>query len=202
MTGVDSFVFRDRLTRAGFDPSMFHYHSSKSTLEEITAALAARVRECGPRVHVVGHSLGGVIALETFERFPDLPPGRVMLLGAPVRGARAAQTLARYAFGQAVLGSFAIAQLARERERRWEQSRDLGLIAGSRSIGLGRFFARLPQPNDGTVAVDETLLPGAAAHRIHDASHIGMLFSRAVADSTCYFLEHGSFEPEGPPAHG
>ncbi len=57
--------------------------------------------------------------------------------------------------------------------------------------------ADLPLPNDGTVAVDETLLPGAVAHRIYDASHIGMLFSRTVADSTCYFLANGSFEPDG-----
>ena len=193
MSTLDSRVLRDRLARAGFAPSMFRYRSTRSTLEEITAALAAQVRECGPRVHVIGHSLGGVVALETFQRFPDLPPGRVILMGAPVRGARAARSLARYAFGQAVLGPLAMTELARERERRWDQSRELGLIAGSRSIGLGRFLARLPQPNDGTVAVDETELPGAREHRIHDVSHIGMLISSDVASSLIQFLNSGTF---------
>jgi len=193
MTGLDSEILRSRLTRAGFAPSLFRYHSTNSTLADISAALAVHLRDCGPRVHVVGHSLGGVVALETFERHPDVPPGRIVLMGTPVRGARAALALARNPVGRAILGPLAIAELARDRERRWTQPRELGLIAGSRSIGLGRFLAKLPRPNDGTVAVDETTLPGAAGRVVHDASHIGMLFSSAVTESLLHFLNTGSF---------
>jgi pimeloyl-ACP methyl ester carboxylesterase len=193
MNGLESFLLRDRLERSGFRASTFRYPSLHATLDEVTAALARRLRAFKGPVHLVAHSLGGVVAIETLERESALPPGRVVLLGSPVQGSRAARSVAGWSFGLRLLGSLAFAELVRERDRRWGAQRELGLIAGSRSAGFGRLIADLPQPNDGTVAVDETLLPGAVAHRIHDTSHIGMLFSRTVADSTCYFLKHGSF---------
>jgi len=193
MTRLDSELLRVRLRRAGFTPSMFRYHSTHAPLAEITEALAETLRKAGPRVHVVGHSLGGIIALDTFLAHPNLPPGRLVLMGAPVRGARAAQALARHPIGQAILGPLALEELAGVRERIWSLEREVGLIAGSRSIGLGRFLADLPEPNDGTVAVDETELPGATGRVVHDVSHIGMLFSTPVSDSLLHFLAHGSF---------
>jgi len=194
MATLDSALLRKRLADAGFAPQLFRYHSTKSSLDEITAALAAQMRATGPQVHVIGHSLGGVIAFETFDRHADLPPGRVVLMGAPLRGARAAQSLARHAFGQAVLGPLAVSQLAQPRERRWTIARELGLIAGSRSIGVGRFMARLSSPNDGTVCVDETRLPGALAETAFHTSHLGMLLHPDVAHATVQFLRSGSFE--------
>jgi hypothetical protein len=89
-----------------------------------------------------------------------------------------------------------VAQLTREKERRWDLPREIGLIAGSRSAGLGRLFADLPQPNDGTVAVDETHLPGANAHLVLDVSHLGMLWSQPVAGAAGRFLARGAFETD------
>lgn len=142
----------------------------------------------------MAHSLGGVVALETLDRECDLPPGRVVLLGSPVQGSRAARAVASWSFGSLLLGALAVAQLTRAEGRRWNLPREIGLIAGSRSAGLGRLFAELPQPNDGTVAVDETRLPGATAHLVLDVSHLGMLWSQPVAAAAARFLSHGSFE--------
>ena len=58
---------------------------------------------------------------------------------------------------------------------------------------LGRVFADLPQPNDGTVCLDETELPGASARAIHDVSHTGMLVSAPAAAAVARFLETGHF---------
>jgi alpha-beta hydrolase superfamily lysophospholipase len=163
------------------------------TLADATAALAARLREFEGPVHVVAHSLGGVVAVETFAAERELPPGRVVLLGSPVQGSRAAQAIAAWSIGPQILGLLAVAELVRPRPRRWNGPRELGVIAGSRSAGLGRLFASLPTPNDGTVAVEETRLPGATSHIVHDVSHTGMLFSSAVAASTVQFLASGAF---------
>ncbi len=65
------------------------------------------------------------------------------------------------------------------------------MIAGSRAVGIGRVFADLPVPNDGTVCVDETALPGASAQLVLDVSHTGMLLSSAVAAATVQFLAIG-----------
>jgi pimeloyl-ACP methyl ester carboxylesterase len=143
-------------------------------------------------VHIVAHSLGGLVALEALEQDHDLPPGRVVLLGSPVQGSRAARSIAGWSFGPRLLGALALAELARERRRRWTLPREIGLIAGSRSAGLGRLFADLPRPNDGTVCVDETELPGAIGHLILDVSHTGMLISSVVTRSLVKFLNFGT----------
>ena len=195
MNGLESFLLRDRLKGAGFSPSVFRYPSMHATLAQVTAALAARLRAAGDTVHVVAHSLGGLVALETLQGEGGLPPGRVVLLGSPVQGSRAASAIAHWSLGPQLLGSLAVAELARARDRQWRGPREIGLVAGSRSAGLGRVFAELPQPNDGTVCVDETELPGATARVVLDVSHTGMLLSQAVAAATNRFLARGSFEP-------
>jgi pimeloyl-ACP methyl ester carboxylesterase len=165
-----------------------------ATLAEVTAALAQRLHAFDA-VHVVGHSLGGVIAFETLAAHPGLPPGRAVLMGAPLRGSRAARAVAQRWYGPPMLGPLAMAELARERDCRWHGPRELGVIAGTRAAGLGRVFADLPQPNDGTVCLDETELPGAAARATHAVSHTGMLMSAGVAESVAGFLRAGRFPP-------
>ncbi len=194
LNGLEFFLLRDRLRDAGYAPAVFRYPSTHAALGEVAAALADRLRAFGAPVHVVAHSLGGLVALETFATQGDLPAGRVVLLGSPVQGSRAAKSIAGWSFGPRILGPLAVEALTRPRDRRWRGPREIGVIAGSRSAGLGRLFASLPQPNDGTVCVDETRLPGAAAHRVLDVSHTGMLMSAAVAASAVKFLEAGSFE--------
>lgn len=201
MNGLESFLLRDRLKGAGFAPAVFRYPSMHASLAQVTAALAERLRAAGDKVHVVAHSLGGLVALETLAGEDDLPPGRVVLLGSPVQGSRAASAIARWSLGPQLLGPLAIAELARARDRRWRGTREIGLIAGSRSAGLGRVFADLPQPNDGTVCVDETDLPGATARVVLEVSHTGMLLSQTVAAATLRFLAYGSFEPAAAAAH-
>jgi pimeloyl-ACP methyl ester carboxylesterase len=169
-----------------------------ATLAEVTAALAQRLRAFDA-VHVVGHSLGGVIAFETLAAHPGLPPGRAVLMGAPLRGSRAARAVAQRWYGPPMLGPLAMAELARERDCRWHGPRELGVIAGTRAAGLGRVFADLPQPNDGTVCLDETELPGSATRVIHDVSHTGMLLSLPVARSVTEFLRHGHMSGAAAP---
>lgn len=164
-----------------------------ATLAEVTAALAERLRAFDT-VHVVGHSLGGVVAYETLVAHADLPPGRAVLMGSPVRGSRAARAVANHWYGPPMLGPLAMAELARERDCRWSGPRQLGVIAGTRAAGLGRVFADLPRPNDGTVCLDETELAGACARVIHEVSHTGMLISAGVAQSLVQFLASGKFE--------
>ncbi|HEU4516698.1 MAG TPA: alpha/beta fold hydrolase [Steroidobacteraceae bacterium] len=191
--GLESLILRDRLRAAGFAPEPFRYHSMHVSLRDAADALATRLRALDGPAHVVAHSLGGLVTCEALADHGDLPDGRVVLLGSPVRGARAAREVASRWYGHAMLGSLAVAELARERDCAWRSARQVGVIAGSRSAGLGRMFADLPVPNDGTVCVDETELPGASARLVLDVSHTGMLLSSAVAAATVQFLVTGKF---------
>ena len=185
---------RNRLAEAGFEPSVFRYPSTQADIGGAAAALSVHLRGSGDGpVHLVGHSLGGLVILETFESHGDLPQGRVVFLGSPVQGSRAARAVAAWSLGPHLLGRLAAAELTRRTPRAWRSPRELGIIAGSRSVGMGRLFAELPAPNDGTVSVDETRLTGAKEHIVHDVSHTGMLMSAVVADSLVKFLTSGSF---------
>jgi hypothetical protein len=70
---------------------------------------------------------------------------------------------------------------------------EIGIIAGSRSMGLGRLLPGLPRPNDGVVSIAETRLPEARDFIILDVSHTGMLFSPACSAQVTAFLDSGSF---------
>jgi hypothetical protein len=155
-------------------------------------------------LHLVGHSLGGLVLLEMFEsvlsadgRLPGgklLPPGRIVLLGSPVKGSAAARHLAGLPFGRSILGLTANEVLVPPRSPQWSGARDLGVIAGSLPLGLGRLVGPLKRPNDGTVLVEETRLPGATQHLTLRTSHSSLVFSAVVARQTAVFLRSGRFD--------
>jgi hypothetical protein len=124
--------------------------------------------------------------------FPDQRPGRIVTLGTPHVGSAAATALARYGIGKWLLGESVHAGLTGELPP-WNDARDLGVIAGDTSVGLGRFVAQFDSANDGTVAVAETRLPNASDHLVLPVSHLGMLVSATVAKETAWFLSRGRF---------
>src|SRR5204862_5292840 len=90
---------RRRLAK-GFDLTLeaFRYSAASSSMGEITGHLDGFVRELkAPAVHFLGHSLGGLVIHRFLERFPDQPPGRVVFLGTPGVGSRAAEGAGRFA---------------------------------------------------------------------------------------------------------
>jgi pimeloyl-ACP methyl ester carboxylesterase len=161
-------------------------------------------------VHLVGHSMGGLVILELFEGIESgrlanghlLPPGRVVLLGSPVRGSRAARKVAQLPLGLRVLGQTAREVLLPQREPTWRGVRDLGVIAGNLPVGFGRLVGPFDEPNDGTVMVSETLLPGAREQLTVRASHSALVYSRRVAQLTAAFLRGGRFALPGFPDRG
>ena len=166
-------------------------------VENVRALVDFAHAQDAPELHFVGHSLGGLVILRAFQLTDDLPPGRAVLLGTPLQGSKAAQGVARMLpFGKAILGAAVNAECVEYAPREWKGHRDVGVIAGSMGLGLGRLFADLKADHDGTVLVEETMLPGAKDHLILSTSHTGMLFSAAVAEETEYFLMHGRFRRE------
>ena len=76
---------------------------------------------------------------------------------------------------------------------RLPRDREVGVVAGSKPVGIGRVFGGFDGPSDGTVQVWETQLPGLADHRIVAVTHTGLVFSRDVAVLTSAFLADGHF---------
>jgi pimeloyl-ACP methyl ester carboxylesterase len=190
-------ALRHRLTTLGFNAIAFTYPSVRGTMTEHVA----RLREFAAKqetdaLHFVGHSLGGLVVLKMLELTEAWPPGRAVLLGSPVQGCTAARGVARLPFVGGLLGRAVHDEVIDCQPREWSGKREIGVIAGSLGLGLGRLFANLDTDHDGTILVEETKLPGATDHIVLPISHTGMVLSSVVAEQSAYFLQHGKFRHE------
>ena len=177
-----------RLRQAGFTTEIFQYPTLRNTPAQAAQRLQQRLGDFGPRtVHVIGHSLGGVVALLATADVDQ--PGRNLCLGSPLTECETARRLQRHA--PVLMGNSA--QTLIQGLAPWTGPRQVGVIAGNLAVGLGRLLGRLEGDNDGTVRVAETRLPGITDHRILPASHTGLPFLRGCATLSIHFLRHGQF---------
>ncbi len=192
MRGFAMAMLHRRLREEGFSVHQFEYMSVAAPPEQAISRLRKRIRSLGPGpVHVVGHSLGGVLALLAC-RDDDLPQGRIVCLGSPLNGSGAARGLTNRWGGDMPLGRSR--ELLEHGLDRWDGTREVGMIAGRMPDGLGAFVGALGDEHDGSVGVEETRLPGLAAHCVLETSHTGMLVSADVARQVAVFLRDGRFD--------
>lgn len=172
----------------GYATEVVEYPSISKGADACAADLRARIAAYEDEaVHVVGHSLGGLVALLATQG--DAPPGRTVCLASPLTGSAAAKSLS----------SFAPWLMGRSRERlltglgAWRGAREVGVIAGRVPYGAALLIGGLSGENDGTVGVDETRLPGIHDHAVIAATHSGITFSDEAIAMTGRFLRTGAF---------
>ncbi|MGE5639621.1 MAG: esterase/lipase family protein [Clostridia bacterium] len=181
-----------RLAAAGFVPRLFAYRG-RDPFEANVARLAGFVAGLPPaRRHFVGHSLGGVLVLNTLAQRRDASVASAVLIGAPVRGCHAGRRLGSVAIGRWMMG--ASRPLWDERAAAWPRREPLGVIAGTAPIGLGRVLGAFPGANDGVVCVSETRVEGAAAHVEVPVGHSALIVSRHVARLVARFVASATFQ--------
>jgi pimeloyl-ACP methyl ester carboxylesterase len=187
MPGAAMALLAARLGGRGYRVRTFSY-SGRRPYEGNVEALA---RFAHGAAYFVGHSLGGVLVLDTLNRHAALEPQAVVLLGSPVRGC-----LAGRRFGHAALGRWMLGEcrpIWEARAARWSRGAPLGVIAGTRPFGLGRAFGALPGPNDGVVCVEETAVDGMREQALVSQAHSMLVVSGQVSDLTDRFLGAGRF---------
>ena len=192
LNGWESLLLRQRLSRQLDCATLsFPYASLGSAFEENVRALAAFLGGLQGRYHASrrpqhGRRGDSGAVRERRGRSADavqVPPGRIVLLGSPVRGSRAARNLAQAPFGRRILGLTAHEVLLPASDRRWPGARDLGVIAGNIPVGFGRFMGPFDSPSDGTVLVEETHQRREAASDLaHDPQRHGVLRARRAPD--------------------
>lgn len=193
MPGAAMLLMAARLSRHGYAPRIFTYRG-RSPLEANVERLVGFVRESldGRPAHFVGHSLGGVLILETLNRNPHIAATSATLIGAPVRGCYAGRRLGTAGVGRWMMG--ACRSLWDERAARWTREVPLGVVAGTAPFGLGRVIGRLPRPNDGVVCVAETAVDGMAAQALVPLGHSALIVSSRVHRLVERFMSSGGFE--------
>lgn len=192
MRGLVMSSLARRLRDADYSVDVLDYPSVAGGPQQGAERLIAALRAAkSPRVHLVGHSLGGMVALHALQSMTDAPAGNVVCLGSPLRGSSAAQKFAHWPVGSWLLGRSSAA-LCQGIEC-WDNSRPLGVIAGSLPMGFGFVIGGLEAPHDGTVSVAETQIEGLSDHCVVAATHTGLVFSAEAAKQTVAFLSSGRF---------
>ena len=179
MTGREMRVLGGRLEQSGFRVRYFRYRSWRGGLGQAASALRAFVEATdGDRVHLLGHSLGGVVIAKMLEEAPLSRAGGVAMLGSPMGGSAAARIVSRRRIGRWLVGGV-IREGIVERAPRWPAGRELLVVAGDIPFGSGVLLG-IRKPHDGVIRVDETRVEGARTVTVR-ASHVGLLLSRKVA---------------------
>lgn len=197
--GVGMYLIKRHLEREfGMQALIFSYPSVTNTLDENAELLARFIAENEiSETHIVAHSLGGLVTLRMLAKgFSDVP-GRVVCLGSPLSGSRAADFLHATDWGEHLLGHSLPEGTIHSVANDWAgpvcEARDVGVIAGNLPVGIGHITGKFGEPNDGTVAVSETRLDGARDHLVMGVTHMGLTTSRNVADQIGSFLRRGEF---------
>ena len=193
MHGIVFFRQRQVLARRGFAVRTFSYPSVRQGLATNTRALDRFITSLdAPWIHLVGHSLGGLLVLNALSQHRDPRFGRAVLMGAPCCGSHCAKTLARMAGLSAIVGRSMRDWITRDIPRIPDDC-EVGVISGDRGLGTGRLLPGLPKPNDGIVAVEETRFAQATDSITLHVGHSEMLFSGACVDQIVAFLDTGRF---------
>ncbi len=197
--GIEMALMKRRLQKEhGFRVLLFNYPSVRGTLDGNATRLARFIadRNLG-NAHLIGHSLGGIIALRMLANHPDAVSGRVVCIGSPLTGSRPAAILAQNKWAAPIVGHSLPAGVVDTNASDWAApvcaAREVGVIAGTIPVGFGRLVTRFDGDNDGSVAVAETRLDGTKDHICLKVAHKSILVSRDVVEQAAAFLKRGEF---------
>lgn len=176
--------WRKQLRDAGYQTEFFSYPSLLQSPESAMQRLRDATLE-QPDTHILAHSLGGLLAVKALATSPEFT-GKIICVGSPLAGSQVVRQIANSALGMLIGQSAPVLS-------KGLQSIPDGLhvtaIAGVNPHGLGRLVNAFTEPNDGTVAISETQLPGLAQHIQVNASHSGQLISREVIQHVLAILQ-------------
>jgi len=182
-----------QLRKRGFDASTISYRSLKKSPAENARKVHELIKNLpNPVVHLVGHSLGGIVILHLLDQYDDIPDGRVVLMGSPVRGSAFAKQLAGNRWSRLLLGRSTEDGVLGGAPV-YQDERELGIIRGTVRLGAAALVRKPGETNDGVVSESETMINGANDYVDLPLSHSMLIFSRRSAELIKHFLNNGRF---------
>lgn len=175
-------------------------YGMRRSMTEILQFLGPRVEAFeatldGP-MHIVTHSLGGLVARGLIATHRPQKLGRVVMLAPPNQGSELADLLFDLKLSASVLGP--VGGVLRTQRLRADEALlgpvdyELGIVAGS--VSLTPIPERiLPRPHDGKVSVAATRLDGMADHVVIPVPHSLMPVHPKSVGQALVFLQNGRF---------
>jgi pimeloyl-ACP methyl ester carboxylesterase len=197
------YTVADHLRREGFTAFAMEYPSTQISIEQAAEYLDSIIQKLDgiEELHLVGHSMGGLVIRAWFAKHADPRVKRVVMLGTPNYGAEMADLLRRNLLFRAVFGP-AGQQLVTDTAGVIPQlpapGCEFAVIAGSRGNEVG-WNPLIPGDDDGTVTVKSARLAGATDFGTAQVLHHGLLGDPNVSVQVARFLHTGRLRADGEP---
>ena len=199
-TGISMRTIAASLRKAGY-PTLSPWYGLRRSMPEIIALLQPRIAAFaavhpGP-LHIVTHSLGGLVARAVITAHRPSNLGRVVMLAPPHGGSELADFVTRIGLDAVILGRVGgFLRTARADSYEAELGSvdfDCGIIAGDRAFDPIFAPLLLPAPNDGKVSVAATKITGMRDHFVLPVQHTLMVQDAAVIAQIKAYLATGAF---------
>jgi triacylglycerol esterase/lipase EstA (alpha/beta hydrolase family) len=193
--------FAKRLENANYKVCLLDYATIGVSVASVLDETASQIDVClqnAPKVHFVGHSLGGLVIRAYLQNHEEaleaVNVGKVVLVGTPNKGSELAD---HYNDSWLMNLGGGISRALVTGTRSLGNNLDavdftIGIIAGTKPLGLTN--DRFNGPNDGLVSVESTKLEGMTDFITIDVGHSQMRYSEEVAKQTVHFLQKGAFD--------
>ncbi|NQZ14647.1 MAG: alpha/beta hydrolase [Alphaproteobacteria bacterium] len=150
-------------------------------------------------IHVITHSMGGLVARRYFDRYKnDIPKdklGKIIMLAPPNKGSKIAdimQTLLPYKWYYGPSGSELTTEV--QRDIKSDIYYDLGVIAGTKEWPYFVAAFVIPGKSDGRVSVNNTKIKGMTDFLTVNGTHTFIMNKPEVHSQILYFLRHSKFK--------
>lgn len=199
-TSASMIELETALEAEGFGVARIDYPSRHKPIEElagpaINEGLAACDEQGADVVHVVTHSMGGILFRHYVSNHGAQQFSRTVMLAPPNKGSEAVDAL-RDVPGFQWLNGPAGLQLGTDKNSvpllLGAAQSDVAVVAGTFSINLV-LSTYLPDPDDGKVSVESTRLDGMCAHLQVDVSHPFIMQDEQVITEIISYLKTGRF---------
>lgn len=194
--------FENYLQTQGYVTRNVDYPSSRYPIERLAEIIAEEVEDASEsnaegRLHLAGHSMGGLVIRAMLKNYRPSNLGRVVMIGTPNNGSQVADFLKKVPLYKSAYGP-AGQQLATDQSTFAHifgpVDFELGIIAGTRTIDpVSSLIIGYRNTNDGKVTVESTRLVGAADHIAIVANHTFIPSSKIMWAQALSFLRDGKF---------